>query len=357
MRPVIRFVSVLICLPLASLALSGCVLQRGSVEHQMATYIGMEEGQDFVIEGEFQRSYLGMERVGFGTVVDGSYERYLLSSDDEFERDGLELRLSKRFSDRWQIQAAYSYAEGDGRAEASVEGGGSTDQALTYATPQAISGYSTSTGLFLGNSYGLDGVIDSSNAWSRLSFGAVRTHEVDDQSVIRFGVGGYFEDIQTEHQADVYGTYMGSPWGGIRQASYVKLSDRYVGLQFDLSYDRVFGTPTPTYAGVSGFLAFANREGRGDLQQGNFCGVCGSGNTFEQRLYVDEDDFATTYGLRANAGIVLGEKLDLRLSYEWSQLGDVTQVRTPANPSEQPATFFNDDAERHFFGIGARLRY
>lgn len=216
MQPVIRFVSVVFCLPLLALALSGCVLQRNSVEHQMATYVGMVEGEDFVLEGEFQRSYLGLQRVGFGTIVDGSTERYLVASDDEFERDGIQLRLNKRFSDRWQITAAYSYAEGDGRAEASVAGGGSTSQALTYATPQPIYGSSTSTGLFLGGSYGLDGVIDSSNAWSRLSFGGVRTHEVDDQSIVQFGFSGYFEDIQTEFAADVYGTYMGSPWGGIR---------------------------------------------------------------------------------------------------------------------------------------------
>ena len=357
MHRIQRLCVVCLVAPLAASLLSGCIVQRNSLEHAALHYAGMEEGRDFLVAGGVENSYFDIESpFQIGTIVDGSSEFALVRSDYEFERTGFELNFNRRMSRDWQFQALYRTSEADGSASASVAGGGSTSQGITYALPQDLGGGSTSTGLFLGSSYGLEGQIDFDHSWSYAGIGAIRTQEIDDQSQFFYGGSVFYEDVRTEYQGDLTATYSGAPYGDIGQSNYVKLYDRYYGIELRGGYQRYLGFAYAS-AAVEGFVDIANRNGSGLWDQSNYCGVCGPGNNFTQTLREDDDGAALSYGLRASLGVPITDSLGLQARYEWSTLGDVTHIMSPANPNEQPGGFYNEDAERHFFYVGLRAGF
>jgi hypothetical protein len=343
-----------------AVSLSGCVIQGGSAEHALATLVGMEAGRDYILQGGPENSYIDLPRVGFGTVVSGSLEEFLLQSDEEIERTGFRARIQYRYTDDTFFYGSFRRAEGDASASGMVAEGGSTDHGLTYLEPHVTgsgSGSSSSTGLFLGNSYGLMGEIRTDNTWNALNLGFGRVRRVGTNSAWKGRGSLYFEDIEQRHSSDVYATIGGVATGDIYQMTQVKLYDQYYGAELELEYIRTLPALGKSYFRLGAFADVASRNGNGRVDQQNMCGLCGSTSPafqVNQGLSQDDDGMTLSGGLRASYGYQIAPGFNIEAGYERSYLSDVTAIQLPANPNEQPTTFTTETVPRHFFSLTLR---
>ncbi|MEE2525374.1 hypothetical protein V0U79_03275 [Hyphobacterium sp. HN65] len=342
-----------------SVSLSGCILQRGSEAHEAAEWFGLREGEDFILVGGYGDSQVNIRSVGFGTVVSGSDEDYLLVSEEDLDRSGGFIGLGIPLGRKFYGFGSFESAEGDGRAYGSVGEGGTTDHGLTYGGLFNYSGGS-STGIFLGNSYGLRGEILTNNTWSATHLGIGSHMPIGENAVFDGRVSLFFEDFNQDHDARVDATLNGTPLGDLYQSTQVDLEDNYFGLNVQGQWTWRLPSLGGSYIRAGGFGQIAGRDGSGRFSQMTICGLCGSMSpvaSVSQNFNYSESNTTFNYGARLSYGYSFSNNFGLELNYEKSWLGDVTFVETPANPNQQPVRFTTDEVERDFWRLGVRLRY
>lgn len=345
-----------------SVSVSGCLV-RGSLAHEAAAWSGLREGEDYYLFAAGENSYVDLANLYIGTVILGGLEGPLLTSEEEIERSGFRVEGGFNLGEGDTLFAGYRRAEGDARVSGSVSEGGSSDHGITffdvftYTTPY---GSGSSTGYFLGNSYGLGGEIFTENAWSQFNFGYARTQDVGETGTIRARASFHYEDIRTEHSADLYAAINGVPYGDIWQMTYVKTYDQYYGIQLEADYSWECRLVPDAIVTVGGFTDIVSRNGNGRADQINMCGLCGSMSPVfqvNQNLNVEDDDWTLSGGLRASVSYPVTERFDVAIGYEKSWLGQAVQFDAPATPADQPAFFTSGEIERDFFWLGARVRF
>ena len=126
-------------------------------------------------------------------------------------------------------------------------------------------------------------------------------------------------------------------------------ADRYYGLRFDASMDYRI-TPAVSI-GFSGYVTPAYHTGSGSITQFT------SFSSVSQDLAYNTRSFTWSGGIGAHVSWRPASNTTLRLSFEHSCLGDVTQLNVPENPTGQPAYFSSGVVSRDFVKGSVAFRF
>ena len=126
-------------------------------------------------------------------------------------------------------------------------------------------------------------------------------------------------------------------------------SDRYYGLRFDAGMD--YHIAPAVSVGFSGYLTPAYHTGSGSITQFT------SFSSVSQNLTYDTSGFTWSGGIGAHVSWRPSPNTTLRLSFDHSCLGDVTQLNVPENPSAQPAYFSSGVVSRDFVKGSVAFRF
>lgn len=248
-----------------------------------------------------------------------------------------------------EFGVALTYADEFAFLDEGGEGGTPTEQ--------------TSTGLFLGDAFGLDGSARGEGDLYYLKFGVDKLKFSNDRFDLNTGVFGFHRKVETNLWSSASVSFAGSPFGGIGQTNQIETEIEQFGLGLSGfgTYGLVprDGIQPGLNFNVSGLLEFMNSDATGRFNQVTTCdpGVCGAGLsnvTFNEDL--SESGFEIGGGLRFGLDLEITDYLSVGGGYRFGVIPGIATYDLPTSPNNQPGSWSTDSADYQGYDFSARLR-
>lgn len=294
---------------------------------------------------------------GIGTVVIGASENFIARTDDDITRIGFDAKASFSLGTslflnegKGSLIGGLSYAKGSDNdfGTATVGEGGVNQVAVTFLREDGGLGTGVSS-----NTAGdiLQGSASVDNSWSLANFGYRESFHPNGPEGLKVQFGGavVFEQFDNDFHADVDILRGGDSLA--HQSTSININDRYYGYEMMAGLAQKF-CEGKFRLGVQGFLTPSLHRAEGTIHQNT---IFGGG--VNQSLEYSESGFALSAGARFKGSVRMGDMGSLSLGYEYSVLGGATHAEIPASPTLQPATFKEDNVQRHFVAAKYRLRF
>ena len=334
--------------------------------------------------GEFEADGIG--EISAGTLVNGTEgdERSLVSAELE-DWDGWYLNGSiagPRFRGKdTRLWLEYGQFSSDTDALGSDPEGGEFGVALTYAdefsyldeggeggeggtggTGEPL----TSTGLFLGDSFGLEGSARGEGDLYYLKFGIDKLKFSRDGLNVNSGVFGFHRKIETDLWSGASVNFGGAPFGGIAQTNQIttEIEQFGVGLSGVGTYDLLprDGVQPGISFSLSGLIEAMNSDAKGQFYQMTTCdpNVCGAGlsNVIFAEDF-DDSGFEVGGGVRFGLNLDINDYLSVGGGYRFGVIPGVATYELPNSPNNQPGRWTTDSADYqgYDFSIGLRASF
>lgn len=238
--------------------------------------------------------------------------------------------------------------------------------ALTYAQEFAYDEGGvpmTSTGLFLGDPFALDGSAQGEGDLYYLKFGVDKLKWSNDQIDLRGGVFGFHRTIETDLWSNAAVSFGGSPFGNIAQTNQIQTDIEHIGAGLSglgtLNLLRRDGFQPGLSVSLGGLLEIMNSDAEGRFSQVTLCdpGVCGP-NLSNVTVNEDFDDSGFEVGgaLRLGANLDITDFLSVGAGYRIGVIPGVPTYDQPVSPTEQPGEWSKGSADYDGFDLSLRLR-
>ena len=234
--------------------------------------------------------------------------------------------------------------------------------ALTYAEDFAFPGGS-STGLFLGGPFALDGSAQGEGDLFYLKAGLDHSKWEQDGLSVRGGANLFHRKIQTELRSDAAALFGGAPFGNIAQANQIDTETEQFGLGFSLNSSYSISDQVNWQPGLSvnlgGMLELMNSETTGHFRQVTTCDplVCGAdlaNVAFQNDL--DDNGFEVGGTVRIGVNVDFSQYLSLGTGYRYGRIPGVATYDIPNSPNNQPGSWSTGDGEYDGFDLSLQLR-
>lgn len=329
--------------------------------------------------GEFEADGIG--EISAGTLVPGTdgEERSLVQAELE-DWDGWHLNgaiAGPKFRGKpTRFWVEYGQYSSDTDRIGSDPEGGDFGVALTYADEftyfdeggeggEGGTGGEelSSTGLFLGDSFGLDGSARGEGDLYYLKFGVDKLKFSRNGFDLNTGVFGFHRTIETDLWSGATVNFGGSPFGGIGQTNQITtdIEQFGIGLSAIGTYDllpQIDNRPGLTF-NVSGLFEAMNSDAEGQFHQVTTCDptVCGAGLSnvvFAEDF--DDSGFEIGGGVRFGLDVNVNDFISLGGGYRFGVIPGVATYEIPNSPNNQPGRWSTDSADYQGFDFSARLR-
>lgn len=325
--------------------------------------------------GEFEAD--GVGAISAGTLVpsSGGDEQSLVSAELE-DWDGWHLNgaiAGPTFRGKpTRFWAEYGQYSSDTDAIGSDPENGEFGVALTYADEFAFldeggeggtGSEQTSTGLFLGDAFGLDGSARGEGDLYYLKFGVDKLKWSNEGFDLNTGVFGFHRKVETNLWSSASVSFAGSPFGGIGQTNQIEteIEQFGVGLSAIGNFDLLprDGIQPGIGFNVSGLLEFMNSDATGRFNQTTTCdpGVCGLGLsnvTFNEDF--SDSGFEIGGGVRFGLDVDITDNFSLGGGYRFGVIPGIATYDLPNSPNNQPGSWSTDSADYRGYDFSARLR-
>ena len=221
----------------------------------------------------------------------------------------------------------------------------------------------TSTGLFLGDAFGLDGSARGEGDLYYLKFGVDKLKWSNDGFDLNTGVFGFHRKVETNFWSCASASFAGSPFGGIGQTNQIETEVEQfgVGLSGIGTFDLLprDGVQPGIGFNVSGLLELMNSDATGRFNQTTTCdpGVCGaalSNVVFNEDF--SDSSFDIGGSLRFGFDVDITEYFSLGAGYRFGVLPGIPTYDLPTSPNNQPGSWSTDSADYQGYDFSARLR-
>lgn len=317
--------------------------------------------------GEFDAE--GMGSISAGTLVPessgGGGERPLISVELS-DWDGWYVGGSIKGPTLWGEKTRFSLEYGEYTSDtddAAIDPeNGDFGVALTFAEEFAFP-TGTSTGLFLGGPFALDGAARGEGNLFYLKAGLDHPKWDNGDLSLRGGGNLFHRKIETELRSNAAAFFDGAPFGGISQVNQIETETEQfgVGLTLNGQYDLVdrSGWQPGLSLNLGGMLEFMNSETTGQFYQQTLCDplVCGAdlGSVMFQND-LDESNFEIGGTLRAGANLEFNEYLSLGAGYRFGRIPGIATYDLPNSPDNQPGGWSVSEGEYDGFDLTFQLR-
>lgn len=238
--------------------------------------------------------------------------------------------------------------------------------ALTFASEFAFDDAgtpATSTGLFLGDSFGLDASARGEGELAYLKFGVDKLKFSGDRSDVHGGVFGFHRSIETDLSSNASASFGGAPFGNITQTNQIRTEIEQFGVglsgsgRFEL-FPRD-GFRPGLNLNIGGLFEVMNSEANGAFNQTTTCApeVCGA-PLANVMLFEDFDDSGIEIGgaVRFGLDLDLHDMLSVGAGYRYGIVPGIATFDQPVSPDGQPGSWSTDSANYQGFDLSLKLR-
>lgn len=315
--------------------------------------------------GEFDAE--GMGGISAGTLVPeaGGDEQSLVSIDlDKWDgwHVGGSINGPTLWGEKTRFTLEYGEYTSDTDALANDPENGDFGVALTFAEEFTFP-TGSSTGLFLGGPFALDGSASGEGDLFYLKAGLDHPKWENGNLNLRGGGNVFHRKIQTELRSNAAAFFAGTPFGGITQANQIDTETEQFGVGLTLNGRYTLAEPVDWRPGISlnlgGMLELMNSETTGQFHQQTTCDptVCGADVANVVFLNdLDESGFEVGGTVRAGAALEFNKYLSLGAGYRYGRIPGIATFDLPNSPNNQPGDWSIGDGEYDGFDLSLQLR-
>ena len=315
--------------------------------------------------GEFDAE--GMGSISAGTLVPeaGGDEQSLVSIDlDKWEGwyVGGSIKGPTLWGEKTRFTLEYGEYKSDTDSLANDPENGDFGVALTFAEEFTFP-TGSSTGLFLGGPFALDGTAQGEGDLFYLKAGLDHPKWENGDLNVRGGGNVFHRKIQTEFRSNAAAFFAGAPFGSITQANQVETETEQFGVGLTLNGRYSLSEPDNWQPGISlnlgGMLEFMNSETTGQFLQQTTCAptVCGAELANVDFLNdLDESSFEVGGTVRAGASLDFNKYLSLGAGYRYGRIPGIATYDLPNSPDNQPGNWSIGEGEYDGYDLSLQLR-
>lgn len=307
----------------------------------------------------FYGSYGGFNADGFGSISAGTLvpsgggdERALIRGElDDWTgwNAGGSIRGPEIFGKPSRFRIEYGQYEADFGNLGFDPEGGNFGVALSY-NEEITFGTGSSTGLFLGDPFALDGSVQGTGDLFYLKGGLEELKWVGERSHVTMGANLLHRRIETEMRSTAAVQFGGSPFGNIAQDNQIETEIDQIGAMIDAQFGytiapRDRGRPGLS-VGFGGALEVFNSDSSGEFSQLTRCdpAVCGAdlSNVAFSQSY-DESGIEVGGSINVGASVELADYLTLSAGYQYGIIPGGAEYQLPVTPDDQPGGWQGSD--------------
>lgn len=292
---------------------------------------------------------------GFGTRITPDAEMKIVDAEID-DMEGVDLFLAALVDeDAARVWFELATGSGDGSDSFFADAGGADDFGFTFLGEQALSGGSTSTGLFVGNAWDVEGEASQdvdfwraemgyAPAWLRRDFGPVE---------VQGGFGITYESWeQTGDASGVFSNGAVSITNALSQQIQSDSFAAYARAQMDtvIIERAAFGLDVKAGVGL--------RDTSGSVSQLTECAFCAPDlQSVAQQVRIDDEEAIFLFETEGSFTFDITDAFGLRLAVGARYGGGPAQVEIPDSPAQQPARITAGDDWTTWVNVGGRFRF